>query len=454
MEENNMKRFFVLVALLALGGSLVFAGGGQQSAAKAAGKVEITFMSWSADSERQMFQNTLDTFNKSQDRINAVFIYTPYDGFATKLNTMVSANSLPDSAMMQEMEVLKWAASDMLLDLTDMYRADEDKPVDAAAYVYQGKTVAYSLAQEVLLLYYSKAAFDNAKLPYPPDRAENAWTWKQFVDVAKKLTKDSAGRTPNDPGFNPEDIVSYGIVPFYVDWFWPVFGVSNGGGWISEDQKTLLINTPETIEAAQALADLYLKDHVAPNPAVSIGDSAMAMLTGQVAMTIGGQWAIASSYKAAQEEGLEYGVAVLPKFKKPVTNNTGGPAVVFKSTKHPAEALEVMKQFYDPVSNKEFMQSGLWMPVLESYYQDEAKMKWWADHPDRPRPAYTQYKNAVIDYYKNNLVKTPWLYFSEWSRFSEILTPAMDPVWQGQKTAKEALNEAYPALKEIFDSRK
>jgi multiple sugar transport system substrate-binding protein len=409
-------------------------------------------MGWGNEVEQQTVQTTLDTFNAAQDKIWATYIPTPED-YMTKLNTMASSNSLPDAAMLGEDQVLRWAANDMLLDLSDLFPTQEEQPIPAVRFVYQGKPIAYSLANETWILYYNKDIFDKAGLPYPPSKAENAWTWDQFVDVAKKLTKDSGGRTPNDRGFSPGNIVAYGIAFNYGSSFWPVLGHSNGGGWFSDDGKTLLINSPETVEAAQAVADLYLKHHCAPNPSTGgVGDSAIAMLSGQVAMAIDGQWAIGLNYLNAMKEGLRYGVAVLPKFKKAVSCNTGGPAVVFKSSKHPAEAKEMVRQFYDPEKNLLFIQTGIWQPIRMSWYKNEQHIKTWADHPNRP--PLEEYRNAVINYTLNNLVQTPYFYFPNWAEFNDLLTPAMDPVWQGTKTAKQALDEVYPALKELFDRRK
>jgi multiple sugar transport system substrate-binding protein len=370
----------------------------------------------------------------------------------TKLNTMASSNSLPDAAMLGEDQVLRWAANDMLLDLSSMFGPNDDQPLATSTFTYQGKPVAYSLANETILLYFNKDIFDKAGIPYPPQKVENAWTWDQFVDVAKRLTKDSSGRTANDRGFNPENIVTYGAAFRYDSAFWPIFGVSNGGGWFSEDGKQLLINRSETVEAAQAIADLYLKHHCVPNPSTGLGDGAIAMLSGQVAMAIDGQWAIGLNYANAMKEGLNYSVAVLPKFKKAVTTNTGGPAVIFRSSKHPAEATELVKTFYNPEQNLLFIQSGIWMPIRMSWYKNENHIRTWADHPNRP--PLEEYRNAVINYTLTSLVQAPFFILSTWSEFNDLLTPAMETVWAGNKTAKQALDEVYPALKEVFDKRK
>jgi multiple sugar transport system substrate-binding protein len=449
-----MKRMSVGILLFLLAAALVFSGGSSQKKSDVPeGRVEITYMGWGNNVEQSVNKKIIDTFNKSQNKVWATYVVVPYGDYVTKVNAMASSGSLPDTGMMVEDTVMRWAANGMFLDVSDLF-AQGEEAIDAVKFTYNGKTVAYSLANEAIILYYNRALFDKAGLPYPPSRAEDAWAWNQFVDVAKKLTKDNNGRTPNDRGFDKENIASYGIAFNFSTWFWPTMMVSNGGGLVSQDRKTLLINSPESIEAVQALADLYLVHNCGPNPASGLGgDAAMSMLSGQVAMAIDGQWAIGNSYAPAAREGaLDYSVAVLPKFKKPVTTNTGGPAVIFNTTKHPQEAKEFLRNLYDPEKNLQFITSGIWQPVRKSWYLEEDKIKTWADH--QFRPPLEDYRNAVINYSLNNIDQNPFFYLSCWQEFSELLGPAMSPVWQGRRSAKDVLNALYPELKQIFDNRK
>jgi multiple sugar transport system substrate-binding protein len=362
---------------------------------------------------------------------------------------MAASNSLPDAAMMPEDQVLRWAASGRLMDLSDLFTGESEQVIEQVKFKYNNKIVAYSLAEETIILYYNRSIFDQARIPYPPAKAEEAWTWAQFVEVAKKLTKDQAGKTPNDSGFDPKKIATYGVAFNYSPYFWPVLGTSNGGGWFSEDGKNLLINSPETVEVAQAIADLYLKDRCSADPFLGVGDAAMAMLSGQVAMAIEGQYSIGLQYLNAMKEGLDYGVGVIPKFKKPVTTNTGAPAVVFNSSKHKTEAREIIKQLYDPEKNLLFITTGIWQPTRKSWYTDEEKIKSWADHPNRP--PLEEYRHAVINYTLNNAIQAPYFYFPKCVEFSEILNTKMEPVWRGTKNAKAALDEAYQDIRKLMN---
>jgi multiple sugar transport system substrate-binding protein len=429
--------------------SFVFGRGNKQQEVPE-GRIGIEYFLWGDATEQENTRNLVQQYNNSQDRIWLMSTVVPLGEYMTKLNTLAATGSLPDVAIIHDDYVLSWAARGMMADVSDMFDREDFKVFDEAVFKYKGKPVASGISNNIAILYYNKDIFDNAGLPYPPSKAEDAWTWDQFVDIAKRLTKDSTGKTPFDAGFNPNDTVNYGVSFNYTPWILNGFAVSNGGGFWSEDHKTLTINSPETSEAMQSIADLFVKDHCAPNPSTGLGDSAMGMLSGKVAMAIDGHWAIGLTYSLAAKEGLNYSVGVLPKFKKPITTNTSPAVCVFKSTKHLVEAKEVAMFLSKPEGGMAAILQGICQPTIKSWYTDEKKIKEWVVSP--LKPPLEDYRHAVIEYTLNNLVESPLHYFSKWPDFLSILYPAMDPVWQGRKTAKAALDQAFPALKRVFDS--
>ncbi len=356
-----------------------------------AAKIEISYMAWynTTQSEANQVQHTIDQFNASQDKIHVTLIAIPRDGYETKVNTMAAGHQLPDCTELSEAMALEFAAAGLLADVSSMYPAD-NAPLKSLAFTYQGKPVGYSSGNEVLLMYYNKKLFDAAKLPYPPASADKAWTWQQYVDVAKKLTVDKNGKTANQTGFDPKNIVQYGTDFDRTWWMWPIAAVSNGGGLMSPDGQQLLIGKSESIEAMQAVADLYAKDHVAPSRADLSAMSTLDvnLLTGKVAMATGGQWNIGITLANSIKDGLDYGVGVLPRFKKAVTYNTGAPYGIFKSTKNLDAAMTFVRWWADEKNQWSVILNGTLMPVMAKWYSSEANMRQWADPTvtKTPRP--------------------------------------------------------------------
>ena len=162
-------------------------------------------------------------------------------------------------------------------------------------------------------------------------------------------------------------------------------------------------------------------------------------------MATGGTWNVGTSLPGS----VKYSVAPLPVMKKEVTICTGGPQVVFSQSKHQAEAMEFIK-WYTKEENSwdNLIATGIWMPILEKYYTDEALTKKWIDNPNFPK--YEDYKAAVVDYAMNYAVSTSWYYTPHTNEFIEYLRSILGPVWDGTQTAEEAINGGYDYLCSIL----
>ena len=422
--------------------------------------VEISFMLWwneGGEAEIDRVNEVLQAFNDSQDEIVVKSVPVLYDDYVSEIDRRSETNTLPDAAMMQESRVVSLAIEGKLADVSDMYDAD-NPPLKDVAFTYQGRTVAYSVANEVLLLYYNKDMFQAAGVDMPPASAEDAWTWDELVTAAKQLTVDSAGLTPNDEGFDPDSIVTFGMHYIKRAWFWPEIASSLGsGGIVSEDGSTLDFAHEDTITAAQAIADLALVEHVSPTPdeeADYLDPSiAVNLVEEKVAMVVSGQWEIGTSLSGQLDNGLNYGVGVLPIMDEnsaPVTYNTGGAIVAFNTSNHPEETKTFLKWYGQPENNLAMINSGIWMPILKNWYTDDDLISKWAEtsvHPD-----LEEYKSAVIDYALNYSRQVPWYYIPRFDEMESAIESGMEDVWDGTKSAEDVIsNDIGPGLQSILD---
>lgn len=422
----------------------------EEAAAADYERVTITYSFWGTPDEAATVQGVADKFNAEQDRITVEVMAIPADTYVETLNTRATANQLPDCGIMSEAGVLQFAEAGLLADISGMYAEGDAKPLDSITFKSEGTPVAYSAANEVLVLYYNKDMFDKAGIEYPPTDAENAWTWDEFVEVAKQLTFDANGLTPNDAGFDPNNIVQYGCMIENLTWQLEVWALSNGGGFYSEDGSEVIIDDPATIEAIQKVADLHLVHHVAPLSAGLTDDGVQrSLIAGTCAMTTNGAWNVGTCLASAREEGLNYGVAVLPYMKEKVTITTGGPNVVFSQSAHQAEAMEWIKWYMKEENSWDLISSGIWMPVLESWYTDEELTRKWVENPNFPD--YDEYKSAVVDYAKDYSTSTSWYYVNNTNDFNEILGALLGDVWTGGTTAERAITEGFGALVDAFE---
>ena len=412
-------------------------------------KVQITYSYWGLPDEATSVQAVVDQFNASQERIEVKVMSIPNEEYTTKLNTMATANELPDCGIMNENGALDFAQKGLLADVSSMYEGSDSVPMDSITFKSGGKPVAYSAANEILVLYYNKAMFDTAGVAYPS--ASKPMSWDEFVATAKLLTLDAKGNNANSPAFDANNIVQYGCVVDNWTWQLEVWALSNGGRWFSADGKTCTINDPAVIESIQKVADLYLVDHVMPyNAGLEDNGIVRSIVAGNVAMATGGTWNVGTCLSTARDqEGLNYGVARLPYMKNEVTICTGGPQVVFSQSKHQAEAMEFIKWYMQEENSWDsLIATGIWMPILEKYYTDETYTHKWVDNPNFPD--YASYKAAVVDYAMNNAQSTCWYYIPHTNEFITYLRSVLGPVWTGEQTAAQTMSKAYNGLNDIF----
>jgi len=412
-------------------------------------KVQITYSYWGMPDEAASVQAAIDEFNALQDGIEVTLMSIPNEEYTTKLNTLATAGELPDCGIMNENGVLDFANKGLLADISSMYEGADSMPMDSITFKSEGTPVAYSAANEILLMYYNKDMFDAAGVEYPS--ASEPMSWDDFIATAKLLTLDSNGNNANSPDFDADSIVQYGCVIDNWTWQLEVWALSNGGSWFSADGKTCTINEAAAVESIQKVADLYLVEHVMPYYA-GLADEGIvrSIVAGNVAMATGGAWNVGTCLATAKDEqGLNYGVARLPYMKNEVTICTGGPQVVFSQSKHPAEAMEFIKWYNQEENNWDsLIATGIWMPILEKYYTDESMTHKWVDNPNFPD--YDSYKAAVVDYALEKAVSTCWYYTPHTNEFITYLRSVLGPVWTGEQTAQQAIDDAYPALNDIL----
>ena len=116
-----------------------------------------------------------------------------------------------------------------------------------------------------MVIWYNKDIFDENNVPYPPSDPKE-WTWDLFLETAIQLTTDRNGKHPNEEGFDPQKIETYGAE--VSNWFADILPIiwSNGGDIADETGTKPLIGEKEAIEAVQLIADLIHVHHVTPTP--------------------------------------------------------------------------------------------------------------------------------------------------------------------------------------------
>lgn len=442
---KSSKRFTVLALAVCLILTALLSGcGSSEEASEDTTKGEdsqsdkepivLKFAFWGDTIEKKTVTEAFKAFEKKYDWITVEPVHIPSD-YTTKITTMVAGNVAPDLGYMSAGTALAWAEEGKLLNLNDLIAKDaEFKKEDYLDQVWYNwapdKTLGMSTAVEGYGVIYNKDILQEAGVELPPTKAEDAWDWDKFLEVAKKLTIDANGKNALDPEFNSRKIKQFGFQ--YDPYNMMTAVVSNGGNYLTEDGKGFGLAQPEAIEAIQKLADLMYVHHVSPTPLQTKSLPNMALQTKKVAMTVSGNWAL----QDFAQQDINLGVAVLPKLKTSNTLSDGAPTVIFSSTKHPDEAWLLYKWMADPESSLTLHSGGLWMPLKKDWYTNPELIAKWATgnkaHPEG-------YVDAFMIQTMERGARVPGFEVRNLAKINAIVTPALDKVWTGKESAEAAL---------------
>lgn len=414
--------------------------------------VTLRFTYWGSPQEKEALEQAAEKFTEKYPWIRVETIHIPESDYDAKMTAMAAGNEPPDLGYMRIELADPWQKEGKFVNLFELLDKDKElKREDFLDYIWfkSSDDFAYgiSTAGETFGLFYNKDLFDQAGVPYPPSKPEEAWTWDQFVEIAKKLTIDRNGRTAADPGFDPNNIKQYGVS--FETWWGPIHQtvINNGGEWITKDGK-FGYSMPEAAEAIQRLADLINVHHVAPSPVQmkSIPSQAVALQSKLVAMSMHGQW-INLDLGAAK---VNYDIGVLPKQKRSVPMGISGLTVIHKSTKHLEEAWMFLKFLADPAASIDLYKGGLWMPIMKKWYTDPALVAQWAEN----NPAHPSgFKDAMMHNLLQNGVPGPSYYIKNFAKINALTYSVMDEVWLGKKTAEQAMKEVEAKVRPEIQGR-
>lgn len=335
--------------------------------------VTLKFVGWEVSPlESESVKKGLEMFMEQNPNIRVEYTTLPSGTqYVAKMQAMFLGGEEPDVFFLQSDYYRDFVKRGYLLNL-DEYIANDfstDDLIDSAILLSTVDGSFYGIESCIVapVLFYNKSIFDKAGLPYPPSDPNEAWTWEEFVDVAKKLTIKNGDKV--------EQYGAYGLEDYYQT---IALIMSNGGNWFNEDYTASAVNTPEVREVLQAIYDLRVVEGASPETKLlqNAGMSASQMLqTGKIAMLAAGSW----SLQELANMDFEVGVGVLPKFKEAVTRGQAHLHVASKNTKHPDEAWKLIKFLSSEDYQLQNVRAGLWLPNRKSLYSEEGIQKWMTD---------------------------------------------------------------------------
>ncbi|HEX9755818.1 MAG TPA: sugar ABC transporter substrate-binding protein [Gemmatimonadales bacterium] len=210
-----------------------------------------------------------------------------------------------------------------------------------------------------MVIYYNPRLFAATGVPPPPD---STWTWDEFLDRAKRLTRDLDGDgAPDQWGFGwPREF-------FYLQsWIW-----TGGGDLLAPDGRraTGYLDAPATVDAVRFYLDLTRRHGIAPRLEMfrrGLGNVTRLFASGRVAMLQSGHWSTPTLLAHEGAGRLTFRVAPLPRRRgvEPVTPVYASGWAVPVNASHRRWAIQVAAFLSGETAQRIRARSGLAVPGM------------------------------------------------------------------------------------------
>lgn len=230
----------------------------------------------------------LDSLNPT---INiSVTIVNRYDA---NLDLALSSASPPDVFFLSSARLGEYVDSGQIAKIPDGLIAESQMLQTARdAVTIEGSVYCIPQSIHTLGLVYNRDLFEEVGQPFP----SNDWTWDDLENAAA-----ATGAVTGTVGLALDPSATT----------WAPFYYQAGGTTVIDGDNNVQIDEEAAEIAAQFLASLIAEGYAVPPVSLDSAWSGEAFVTGNVAMTITGDWII--PYLEAEEVAIDYGIAELPR---------------------------------------------------------------------------------------------------------------------------------------------
>jgi len=387
---------------------------------------KITFFTWVPLEEERVNKSLIKEFETQNPGTKIEYINDPDRQAMQKLQVMFAGNESPDIMSIHGAYFLPFASRGFLLPLDEFIdKCRELKLSDFYPKLINGckyRGTLYSLPRytSVYVLFYNRNLFDGEGLTYP---GEN-FTWDDFLNAAKRLTKDTNNDGVIDQFGSTMDFWGARIYP----WIW-----QNNGRIFDTENNLCLLNDKNTVEAIQFLVDLRYRHKVVPLVLpVEYKSNVEMFRTGKIGMFISGAWDIQG---LRSEKAIPWNIGPLPKNKKKATMLGMENYAISSRTKN----KELSYKFLEFILGKESQ-----LLMAEKLDKQPSLVEAGKIFAEGKRSYDRKVLTDTLEYglLPPNLMK--------YSEIELVLQQELDLIWLKKKTVKEGLESATKKINAIL----
>jgi multiple sugar transport system substrate-binding protein len=383
----------------------------------------LKFTTWGSDAEAAAFKQLARSFESAHKGTKIDLKIVPYEDMFTGIDAQLQSGTAPDVFRVDYTTLGVYSSKDVLLDLTpslDSSLTSDLIPALLQAVTYEDKVYGVPQETDTTAILYRPDLLEAAGVTSVPATLDDAWTWKEFAQVADKL-KGSL-----DPK----------IKPFCYDWQqlgafrWLTWLFEAGGRLLDEDLKTPAIESAEGRRAMDFTTSFFTKGWVPENTSVkgaTYPDA--AFISGEVAMAFAGNFLLPGIEEGIKKK-FDYKVTYQPRDKRASSDLGGNALVATKDSANKDLAAEFLAFMVEPKNMRLFCEKSLELPTRQSLVSEKLD---FAVRPDL-MPVYVD-QTTTLTADDVAQVTVPWF-----GQVNTLLQDQLELAFRGQQSPDKTLS--------------
>ena len=323
--------------------------------ARAQTQVALTMTVWAAQAEEDAFNALIARYKTVRPDVTIKLEVNGNAGQTYQVvDTRLAGRQGPDLFRVQYQQVGRYASARAVVDLTKHVEAEaaDFAPAFWKAASYKGRQFAMPHHTDTFALYYNREMFQKIGVE-PPTSLDKAWTWQQFIAVARDL-KAKAGLP-----------YSFAMGWQNAAYRWLPFLYQHGGQMLSADLQASAMSSKAAIETIAWTQSWFKEGLVPPSTSVKSTEAPQALFAnGTVGMILAGDWQIPFLTKNMTK--WNWGVTFMPRDVAMASDLGGNCFAVTRDSKNPDEAAAFLRFMTDKANMQDFITSAQFLPVRKS----------------------------------------------------------------------------------------
>ena len=312
----------------------------------------LSFTLWAGDAELRAFRALADQWSAGSG-VPVALNVVPFGELLTGVDANLASDRAPDLFRVTYQDIGLYAAGGALLDLTDRLPAGYAEGFTEAfrrAVAHDGRLYGVPHHTDTSLVLVDEAAVQAAGVT-PPTTLDDAWSWEEFRDAARRIPRRS-----DQFAFavNWQQAGAYR----WLNW------VTQAGGRLLDDGLTHPAVTGPAARRALALTQSFFTDRLVPPTTSTKGSYADELFTGNtVGMVFAGDFLLPTLEPAMAAQGRRYGGTFLPREEQAAADLGGNAVVATAASANPEAAADFLAFLAGEEAQARFCQEAVVLPT-------------------------------------------------------------------------------------------